>query len=150
LKVYNAISKYLILALPNGMVFVVRLLAFRFVKKAETEILSEKKGFIPLATIAFSICKKCPEWGSLVQAYFYKLCPFLVPFSFPREQLSLQEYCSSLGYELKGSDSTVLTEMVARVKGYKHSLLLLYMYKDCKCFVSLQLLLFVRFYGNDL
>ncbi|XP_021957843.1 nucleoporin GLE1 isoform X2 [Folsomia candida] len=104
--------------LPNGKLFVIRLLAFRFVKKAESEILSEKKGFVPLAAIAQRLSRKFPEWGSLVQAYFYKLCPFLVPFNLPRGDLSLQEYCNSLGYDLKGSDSTLLNEMLARIKGY--------------------------------
>lgn len=95
-----------------------RLLAFRFVKKAESEILSEKKGFVPLASIALSLSKKFPEWGTLVQAYFYKLCPFLVPFNLPRGGQNLQEYCDSLGYDLKGSDSTLLNEMLGRIKGY--------------------------------
>lgn len=103
--------------LPNGKAFVLRLLAFRFVKKAESEILSEKKGFEPLAFIALSISKRFPDWGSLVQAYFYKLCPFLVPFSFPKGEQSLQDYCNSLGYNLQGDDSTLVTEMLNRIKG---------------------------------
>jgi len=103
--------------LPNGKLFCLRLLAFRFVRKAESEILSERKGFAPLATVGINLCKQYPEWANLVQANFYKQCPFLVPFSFPKGNKTVQEYCVALGHDLKGGDSVLWNELVNRIKG---------------------------------
>jgi len=41
-----------------------------------------------------------------------------VPFSLPRGDQTLEEYCTTLGYDLKGSESTIMNELLARIKGY--------------------------------
>lgn len=105
-------------AQPQGQLFVSNLLAFRFVKKSESEISKGHTSIEPLATLGVNVAKHFPDWAVLVRANFYKLCPFLVPFSFPRYDKSVEEYAIAMGHELRGSESAVRQALLDRLTGY--------------------------------
>lgn len=98
--------------------------AFRFVKKSEADVTRGKSTVQPLATVGVLLCKKFPQWASLVQANLYKLCPFLVPFSYPQGDKSIQEYAKELGHDLSGTETAIQQTFLDRLKGYgiKHEL----------------------------
>ncbi|CAG7829479.1 unnamed protein product [Allacma fusca] len=105
-------------AQPQGDLFVYNLLAFRFVKKSESEISKGHTSVEPLAMLGVSVAKQFPQWAVLVRANFYKMCPFLVPFSFPRNNMSVEEYAIAMGHELKGSESAVRQALLDKMTGY--------------------------------
>ncbi|CAL8104097.1 unnamed protein product [Orchesella dallaii] len=105
-------------AIPNGDTFVIKTLAFRFVKKSEADVTRGKSTVQPLAAVGVYLCKQFPAWAALVQANMYKLCPFLVPFSYPQGNLSIQEYAKKLGHDLSGAENAIQQTFLERIKGY--------------------------------
>lgn len=76
------------------------LLAFRFVKKAEAESSENKlkrENLNYLAIVGVALIKKLPKLGHLIQAHFYKMCPFLVPFNYPKRGMDIRAYSAAIG-----------------------------------------------------
>ncbi|ODN06360.1 Nucleoporin GLE1 [Orchesella cincta] len=105
-------------ATPNGELFVMKTLAFRFVKKSEADVTRGKSTVQPLAAVGTYLCKQFPAWADLVQANMYKLCPFLVPFSYPQGNKPIQEYAKELGHDLSGAETAIQQTFLERIKGY--------------------------------
>jgi len=105
--------------LPGARAFVLNTLAFRFVKKSESEIVKGNHSLEALAMLGVTLAKKFPDWAELVEAYFYKLCPFLVPYSFPKNELSNEEYAKALGQDIQtsGGEGTINQVLIERVNG---------------------------------
>jgi len=92
-------------------------LAFRFVKKSEADVTRGKSTVQPLAAVGVYLCKQFPAWAALVQGNMYKLCPFLVPFSYPQGDKPIQQYAKELGHELSGADTAIQQTFLERIKG---------------------------------
>jgi len=100
-------------------------LAYRFVKKAEAEVSENKvknENLNYLAKLGVPLIQKFPEFGKVIQAYFYKLCPFLVPFCYPRGDMDIEMYAGVVGHEIKlqgaKSEAAITQVLLGRINGY--------------------------------
>ena len=100
------------------------LLAFRFVKKSEAEVSENKlknENLNYLARLGVQVVLKFPSLGKLIQAHLYALCPFLVPFSYPRGNMGIEEYAAAVGHNInlrRDSNETMITQvLLAKLTG---------------------------------
>lgn len=76
------------------------LLAKQFVLQGDLMISSNPESAFCYATVIVSLWNDFPDFGKLLLGYFYKQCPYLVPFYIPHtDGLSEQEYYMRLGYQ---------------------------------------------------
>nr|CAG4647938.1 EOG090X0755 [Moina brachiata]SVE93040.1 EOG090X0755 [Moina brachiata] len=79
--------------------FCVNLLAMKMVQQAEDQVNVNPKAAFPIAAVIVELWIEFPIFGKLVLGYFYKQCPFLVPYYIAQnEGQTNEEYYKSLGY----------------------------------------------------
>lgn len=79
--------------------FCTNLLAMKMVQQAEDQVNVNPKAAFPIAAVIVELWIEFPIFGKLVLAYFFKQCPFLVPYYIPqKEGQSNEDYYKSLGY----------------------------------------------------
>jgi len=81
------------------------LIARKIVMQGVQQVSSSYKAAFPIAAVAVCIGALHADVNELLIAYFYKKCPYLVPYYLPKKEgQSTEDYCRDLGYEVKGSD----------------------------------------------
>ncbi|KAJ8925487.1 hypothetical protein NQ315_009325 [Exocentrus adspersus] len=85
---------------PQGIAFCMDLLAKKFVLQGDLMVSSNPESAFCYATVIISLWNDFPVFGNLVLAYFYKFCPYLVPYYIPRQVgESDEEYYTKQGYQ---------------------------------------------------
>ena len=98
--------------------FCLGLAAKKLAKQGEDVVSSDSKSAFPAATFALAIWEKFPEFGSLLLAYMFEMCPFLVPFHPLRTagQTDKENYLQ-LGYKYDGETIEKQDKYLKRMSG---------------------------------
>lgn len=84
---------------PQGLAYCTALLAKKIVRQGDLLVSSNTEAAYPLAAVAVALWAQFPHFGKLVEAYFHRLCPYLVPMLLPqKEGQSDKEFYLSRGY----------------------------------------------------
>lgn len=84
---------------PQGLAYCTALLAKKIVRQGDLLVSSSTEAAYPLAAVTVALWAQFPYFGKLVEAYFHRLCPYLVPMFLPqKEGQSDKEFYLSRGY----------------------------------------------------
>lgn len=84
---------------PQGVAYCTALLAKKIVRQGDLLVSSKPEAAFPLAAITVGLWAQFPEFGMLLEAYFHRLCPYLVPMFLPQKQGQTdKEFYLSRGY----------------------------------------------------
>lgn len=84
---------------PQGLAYCTALLAKKIVRQGDLLVSSNPESAFPLAMVTVALWSQFPEFGKLLEAYFHKLCPYLVPMFLPqKEGQTDKEFYLSRGY----------------------------------------------------
>ncbi|KOB59582.1 putative class A rhodopsin-like G-protein coupled receptor GPRpgn [Operophtera brumata] len=84
---------------PHGLAYCTALLAKKIVRQGDLLVSSNPEAAFPLAALTVALWAQFPDFGKLIEAYFHKLCPYLVPMFLPqREGQTDKEFYLSRGY----------------------------------------------------
>ncbi|KAL3288031.1 hypothetical protein HHI36_002483 [Cryptolaemus montrouzieri] len=85
---------------PRGIQYCIDLLAKKFVLQGDLMVSSNPEAAFSFATVIISLWNECPDFGKILLAYFYKECPYLVPFYIPRAvDQTDEDFYMSWGYK---------------------------------------------------
>ena len=98
--------------------FCLGLAAKKLAKQGEDVVSSDSKSAFPAATFALAIWDKFPEFGTLLLAYMFEMCPFLVPFH-PLQTAGQtdKEHYVQLGYKYDGDTIEKQDKYLKRMSG---------------------------------
>jgi len=98
--------------------FCLGLAAKKLAKQGEDVVSSDSKSAFPAATFALAIWEKFPEFGTLLIAYMFEMCPFLVPFH-PLQTAGQtdKEHYLQLGYKYDGDTIEKQDKYLKRMSG---------------------------------
>ncbi|XP_072379422.1 mRNA export factor Gle1 [Diabrotica undecimpunctata] len=103
---------------PQGIQFCKNLLAKRFVLQSDLIISSNSESAFCYATVIVSLWNEFPDFGKLILAYFYKVCPYLVPYNVPRQEgESDEEYYQRQGYQYSNGQIEKQDKYLKRMTG---------------------------------
>lgn len=84
---------------PQGLAYCTALLAKKIVRQGDLLVSSNPEAAFPLAALTAALWAQFPDFGKLLEAYFHKLCPYLVPMFLPQnEGQTDKEFYLSRGY----------------------------------------------------
>lgn len=84
---------------PQGLHFCTALLAKKIVRQGDLLVSSNPEAAFPLAAVTVALWSQFPEFGKLLEAYFHRQCPYLVPMFLPqKEGQTDKEFYLSRGY----------------------------------------------------
>ncbi|CAB3248919.1 unnamed protein product [Arctia plantaginis] len=84
---------------PQGLAYCTALLAKKIVRQGDLLVSSNTEAAYPLAAVTVALWAQFPHFGKLVEAYFHRLCPYLVPMFLPqKEGQTDKEFYLSRGY----------------------------------------------------
>ncbi|XP_073950245.1 gle1 RNA export mediator [Choristoneura fumiferana] len=84
---------------PQGIYYCTALLAKKIVRQGDLLVSSNPEAAFPLAAVTATLWAQFPEFGKLLEAYFHRLCPYLVPMFLPqKEGQTDKEFYLSRGY----------------------------------------------------
>ncbi|XP_041970130.1 nucleoporin Gle1 [Aricia agestis] len=84
---------------PQGVFYCTALLAKKIVRQGELLVSSNPEAAFPLAALTVALWSQFPEFGKLLEAYFHRYCPYLVPMLLPqKEGQSDKDFYISRGY----------------------------------------------------
>ncbi|XP_011561447.3 mRNA export factor Gle1 [Plutella xylostella] len=84
---------------PQGLFYVTALLAKKIVRQGDLLVSSNPEAAFPLASVTVALLAQFPEFGKLLEAYFHRECPYLVPMFLPQKQGQTdKEFYMSRGY----------------------------------------------------
>ncbi|KAJ0173534.1 hypothetical protein K1T71_010683 [Dendrolimus kikuchii] len=84
---------------PQGLAYCTALLAKKIVRQGDLVVSSNPDAAFPLASVTVALWSQFPEFGKLLEAYFHRQCPYLVPMLLPqKEGQSNKEFYISRGY----------------------------------------------------
>jgi len=85
---------------PSGLPFCLNLAAKMMAQQGENVISSKAEAAFPFATVAIALWDRFPDFGKLLLAHFYEICPFLVPHHPTRhEGQTDKEFYLARGYK---------------------------------------------------
>lgn len=94
LDIYVAATQH-----PQGLAYCTALLAKKIVRQGDLLVSSNPESAFPLATVTVALWSQFPEFGKLLEAYFHRQCPYLVPMFLPqKEGQTDKEFYLSRGY----------------------------------------------------
>ncbi|KAG7208900.1 hypothetical protein KM043_015081 [Ampulex compressa] len=92
---------------PKGAAYCKSILAKKIVNQGETLVSSKPEMAFPIAAVTIALWNEHPDFGDLLLAHFYNVCPFTVPVFIPKtEGQSNEDYYRSMGYKY-ADDGTV-------------------------------------------
>lgn len=84
---------------PQGLAYCTALLAKKIVRQGDLLVSSSTEAAYPLAAVTVALWAQFPHFGKLVEVYFHRLCPYLVPMFLPlKEGQTDKEFYLSRGY----------------------------------------------------
>jgi len=102
----------------HARTFCLGLAAKKLAKQGEDVVSVDSKSAFPAATLALALWDKYPEFGMLLLAYLFELCPFLVPYHPQQEQnQSDKSYYLTLGYKYEGESIEKQDKYLKRMSG---------------------------------
>jgi len=103
---------------PHARTFCLGLAAKKLAKQGEDVVSVDAKSAFPAATLALALWDKYPEFGKLLLAYMFEMCPFLVPFH-PQQSAGQtdQAYYVSLGYKYEQNTIEKQDKYLKRMSG---------------------------------
>lgn len=94
LDIYVAATQH-----PQGLAYCTALLAKKIVRQGDLLVSSNPESAFPLASVTVALWSQFPEFGKLLEAYFHRQCPYLVPMFLPqKEGQTDKEFYLSRGY----------------------------------------------------
>jgi len=103
---------------PHARTFCLGLAAKKLAKQGEDVVSVDAKSAFPAATLALALWDKYPEFGKLLLAYMFEMCPFLVPFH-PQQSAGQTDksYYVSLGYKYEQETIEKQDKYLKRMSG---------------------------------
>jgi len=103
---------------PHARTFCLGLAAKKLAKQGEDVVSVDAKSAFPAATLALALWDKYPEFGNLLLAYMFEMCPFLVPFH-PQQSAGQTDksYYISLGYKYEQETIEKQDKYLKRMSG---------------------------------
>jgi len=103
---------------PHARSFCLALAAKKLAKQGEDVVSVDAKSAFPAATLALALWDKYPEFGNLLLAYMFEMCPFLVPFH-PQQSAGQDDksYYITLGYKYEGDTIEKQDKYLKRMSG---------------------------------
>ncbi|XP_023935950.1 mRNA export factor Gle1 [Bicyclus anynana] len=90
---------------PQGLNYCTALLAKKIVRQGDLLVSSNAEAAFPLAAVTVALCSQFPDFGKLLEAYFHRFCPYLVPMMLPqKEGQTDKEFYLSRGYTYSEED----------------------------------------------
>ncbi|XP_047994768.1 mRNA export factor Gle1 [Leguminivora glycinivorella] len=84
---------------PQGLYYCTALLAKKIVRQGDLLVSSNPEAAFPLAAVTAALWSQFPEFGKLLEAYFHRFCPYLVPMFLPqKEGQTDKDFYLSRGY----------------------------------------------------
>ncbi|XP_028167101.1 mRNA export factor Gle1 [Ostrinia nubilalis] len=84
---------------PQGLYYCTALLAKKIVRQGDLLVSSNPEAAFPLAAVTAALWSQFPIFGKLLEANFYRQCPYLVPMFLPqKEGQTDKEFYLSRGY----------------------------------------------------
>nr|CAG4651860.1 EOG090X0755 [Triops cancriformis] len=102
---------------PQGLAYCMKTMARKFVSQGENAV-SSKNSPYPIAAVMVALAAEFSTFGQLLEAYFYKCCPYTVPYYVPNvEGQSSEDYLKSLGYICEDNELENETQYFNRMSG---------------------------------
>ena len=103
---------------PHAKSFCMGLAAKKLAKQGEDVVTADHRLAFPAATLALAIWDKFPDFGKLLLAYMFEMCPFLVPHH-PLQAAgqSDKDYNTVLGYKYSGEVVETQDKYLKRMSG---------------------------------
>lgn len=103
---------------PHARNFCLGLAAKKLAKQGEDVVSVDAKSAFPAATLALALWDKYPEFGKLLLAYMFELCPFIVPYH-PQQSAGQTDkaYYISLGYKYEQETIEKQDKYLKRMSG---------------------------------
>ncbi|XP_030745902.1 nucleoporin GLE1 isoform X2 [Sitophilus oryzae] len=103
---------------PQGIAFCTDLLAKKFVIQGDLMVSSNPESAFCYASVILSLWNDFPNFGKVLLAYFYKFCPYLVPYYIPKEMgESDEDYYLKLGYQYNDGEVEKQDKFLKRMTG---------------------------------
>ncbi|CAG9764980.1 unnamed protein product [Ceutorhynchus assimilis] len=103
---------------PQGIRFCMDLLAKAFVQQGDLIISNNPESAFCYTSVMLSLWNDFPDFGKLSLAYFYELCPYLVPLYFAQQAgESDEEFYKKLGYQYSDGKIEEQDKFIKRMRG---------------------------------
>ncbi|XP_060536347.1 mRNA export factor Gle1 [Cylas formicarius] len=103
---------------PQGVAFCKNLLAKKFVLQGDLIVSSNHRSAFCYASMIVTLWNDFPDFGKLLLAYFYKSCPYLVPYYIPKQiDETDEEYYIKLGYQYTDGQIEKQDKFLKRMTG---------------------------------
>lgn len=103
---------------PQGIAFCKDLLAKKFILQGDLMVSSSPESAFCYATVMVSLWNDFPDFGQLILGYFYKSCPYLVPYHIPREVgESDEDFYQKRGYQYTDGQIEKQDKFLKRMTG---------------------------------
>ncbi|XP_065166836.1 mRNA export factor Gle1-like [Atheta coriaria] len=103
---------------PQGIAFVMDLLAKKFVLQGDLTISSNPDAAFAYATIIVTLWNDFPIFGKLLLAHFYKECPYLLPIYFQKQEgQSDEQFYTLMGYQYNDGVIEKQDKFLKRITG---------------------------------
>lgn len=104
---------------PLALTYSKGIIAQQFVSQGEGQIASQNSSAFPFAAAMLGLWVNHPDVGQLILAFFYKKCPYLVPYYPAREEnQSDVDYYKSLGYKYDEDVIEKQDKFLKRMSGF--------------------------------
>lgn len=114
---------------PEGIAFCMDLLAKKFVLQGDVMVSSNPESAFCYATVIVSLWNEFPTFGKLVLAYFYKFCPYLLPYYIPRQVGETdEEFYIKQGYQYVDGQIEKQDKFLKRMTGITFNMQLIFLY----------------------
>jgi len=103
---------------PQGIPFCMDLLAKQFVLQGDLMVSSNPESAFCYASVILSLWNDFPDFGRLLLAYFYEMCPYLVPYYIPKQVGETdEEFYRKLGYQYSNGEVERQDKFLKRMTG---------------------------------
>ncbi|XP_014246534.1 nucleoporin GLE1 [Cimex lectularius] len=103
---------------PLGVLYSMYFLANKIVKQGEHVVSSKPESSFAIASVTIAIWLEFPEFGKLLLAQFYKVCPYLIPKYWDKmPDQTEEEYFKKLGFLYSGGEKEDIDKFLKRQGG---------------------------------
>ncbi|KAL1513116.1 hypothetical protein ABEB36_002578 [Hypothenemus hampei] len=103
---------------PQGITFCMDLLAKKLVLQGEIMVSCNPESAFCFASLILSLWNDFPQFGQLLLAYFYEMCPYLIPYYIPRQVNETdEEFYKKLGYQYNDGEVEKQDKFLKRMTG---------------------------------
>lgn len=103
---------------PLGLTYSTYLLAEKIVSQGQDTVSVKPDAAFPIALIVLALWADFPQFGDLLMAVFHRVCPYLIPIYWIKEEgMSDEDYYRKLGFKYSGGEREDINMFLKREGG---------------------------------